>query len=228
MGLIFDITDQISAYGSYTSIFNPASNEDQNGNYLDPEEGNSFEFGFKTALFDEKLNASAAYFVMNQDNFAVIDGTDLNINGKQPYKSIDGAEVKGFDITLAGELMPNWNIQAGYTYTDAKDHQGKDLNTAIPEQTFKLFSTYRWNQWTLGGGVNWQSEFYDSSAVGLAARYNRQDSYVLVSLMGRYDINKDLTLGVNVNNLFDEEYKVNTVNTWGTGRNTTASLNYQF
>jgi outer membrane receptor for ferric coprogen and ferric-rhodotorulic acid len=45
--LVFDITDHMSAYTSYTTIFNPSSRKDINGDYLDPEDGNSIEAGIK-------------------------------------------------------------------------------------------------------------------------------------------------------------------------------------
>lgn len=228
IGLVYDINAQHSAYASYTSIFNPSNNEDREGNYLDPEEGNSFEVGIKGSYFDDRLNASAAYFQMKQDNFAIKDGTVINPNGKQAYIAINGAKIRGVDLILAGELLSNWNMQAGYSYIDAENQNGEPLKTDIPEHSIKLFTSYQWQQWTLGGGINWQSKIYDANAKGIAAEYNRQSSYALVNLMGRYAIRPDLSVGLNVNNLFDKEYKQNTSNTWGTARQITGSLTYQF
>src|SRR3546814_5940615 len=37
-GLILDFTDYLSAYASYTSIFNPQTARDRDGHYLDPLE----------------------------------------------------------------------------------------------------------------------------------------------------------------------------------------------
>ncbi|MCH7335171.1 TonB-dependent siderophore receptor [Acinetobacter sp. NIPH 2699] len=230
-GLIFDITEDLSAYTSYTTIFNPSSRKDVNGDYLDPEDGNSFEVGLKAAFYDGRLNASAAYFSMQQDNYAVADGKNLTPEGGQAYIGVDGAEVKGYELSIGGEILPNWNVQGGYTHTDAKDQTGNTLNSILPEDTFKLFTTYKWEQLTVGGGINWQSEIYDSASAkagGLAAKLNRQESYYLVNLMGRYQVTNDMAFGVNVNNLFDKEYKANAVNTWGTARSVTASLNFKF
>ena len=226
-GLVFDITDQLSAYASYTSIFNPSSNKDANDDYLDPEEGNSVEGGFKFEIYDGRLNASAAYFQMQQDNLGVDTGAD-QADGTSIYKSIDGAGVKGYELSLAGEILPKWNIQAGYTHTDAKDANGDVLNTYIPEDTFKLFTSYQWDKLTIGGGVNWQSEFYLDGVTGIEAEAGRQDDYYLVNLMAKYDIQPDLSLGVNVKNLTDEKYKLNVRNGWGAGRSITGSLTYKF
>jgi outer membrane receptor for ferric coprogen and ferric-rhodotorulic acid len=221
----------MSAYTSYTTIFNPSSRKDVKGDYLDPEEGNSIEAGIKADFYDGRLNVGAAYFSMQQDNYAVADGKNLTPDGGQAYISIDGAEVKGYELSIAGEIVPNWNVSGGYTHTDAKDQKGGVLNTVLPKNTFKVFTTYQWDKLTVGGGINWQSEFYDATSEkegGLAEKLNRQDSYYLVNLMGRYQVTNDVNFGFNINNLLDEEYKANAINTWGTARNFTASLNYKF
>lgn len=215
----------------YTTIFNPSTRKDVNGDYLDQEEGNSIEAGLKADFYDGRLNASVAYFSLQQDNFAIADGKNLTPDGGQAYVAVDGAEVKGYELSIGGEVLSNWNISAGYTHTNAKDRTNKNLNTLLPENTFKMFTSYKWYKFTVGGGVSWQSEIYDaaSEAKGdLAAKLNRQDSYYLVNLMGRYQATDDVSVGFNINNLLDEEYKVNASNTWGTARSFTASLNYKF
>ncbi|WP_228712683.1 TonB-dependent siderophore receptor [Halarcobacter mediterraneus] len=229
IGLVYDINENFSTYTSYTSIFNPSTRKDENGTYLDPEEGNSLEFGLKSEFYDGLLNASIAYFITNQDNKAVADGSNLTPDGGQAYKSIDGAEVKGWDLIVSGQILPQWNISGGYTYTDAQDEEGEPLNTAHPKQTFKIFTSYNYNKLTLGGGINWQSEIYNSSSTGLAKSLNRQESYTLVNIMAKYKLNKDINVNLNINNLFDEEYVLNTSgSTWGAERSFTISLNYKF
>ncbi|TCM67555.1 outer membrane receptor for ferric coprogen and ferric-rhodotorulic acid [Acinetobacter calcoaceticus] len=228
VGIIYDLNQQWSTYASYTSIFNPSSAQDIQGQYLDPEEGNSLEFGIKAAFYDGRLNASAAYFQTKQDNLAVQNGIELTPSGNQAYKSIDGAEVTGYDLSLAGEILAQWHIQAGYTYTKAEDQNGAVLNTNLPTQMLKVFTSYQHDQWTIGGGVNWQSQIYAAGTKGLAAELNKQDSYALVNLMGRYQISPELTIGLNINNVFDKVYKANPTSFWGAGRNMTASLNYRF
>lgn len=229
IGLIYDITKKVSAYTSYTSIFNPNSRKDVNGIYLDPEEGNSTEFGLKTELYDGLFNASIAYFITNQDNKGVADGDVLTPDGSQAYISIDGAEVKGWDLTVSGQITPDWNISGGYSYADAKDEEGEPLSTSIPKQTFKVFTTYQYDKLTIGGGVNWQSKIYSSYYTGIERDYNTQEAYALVNAMAKYEVNKNVNVFFNINNLFDEEYVLNTGgSTWGAERNVTLSVDYKF
>ncbi|WP_235826933.1 TonB-dependent siderophore receptor [Aliarcobacter vitoriensis] len=232
LGLVYDINENFATYASYTSIFNPTSTaKDTSGNYLDPEEGNTTEFGINSEFYDGKLNASIAYFITKQDNLAVSDTPNLTPEGTTAFKSEDGVEIKGWDLTVSGELLPNWNLSGGYTYTDAKDKNKDRLRTGeVPKQTLKFFTTYKYNQLTLGGGINWQSEVHNANSTGIAKDINKQKAYTLVNAMAKYDIKKDFSVILNANNLFDEDYLLNTGGSqaWGAERNYTLSLNYKF
>lgn len=231
LGLIYDINENFSTYASYTSIFNPTStNKDTSGNFLDPEEGNTVEFGLKSEFYDGLLNAGIAYFITKQDNKAVVDGTNLTPDGNQAYKSVDGAEIKGWDLTISGELLPNWNISGGYTYTNAEDENGDRLSSGeIPKHIFKLFTSYKYNKLTIGAGVNWQSEINTTyTRYGLNKKL-QQEAYTIVDAMARYEIDKNFDVLLNINNLFDEEYRYYPgQGGYGDERNYTVSLNYKF
>lgn len=227
-GLVFDLTDNLSLYSSYTSIFTPQSVKDVNGNILDPIEGNSIEAGIKADFYDGRLNFAAAYFDMKQNNFAIIDTGKFAPDGTQAYIGVDGTTAKGYELSISGEILPNWNLSAGYTHTDVKDRLGqsiKGFGTTMPEDTFKLFTSYKWDKLTLGGGANWQSEtIFDGFNM-----YSPQDAYWLVNLMGRYQIQNDVSVSLNINNLFDEKYlTAPRFYSYGAGRNITASLSYKF
>ncbi|TLT07980.1 TonB-dependent siderophore receptor [Aliarcobacter thereius] len=229
LGLVYDINKNFAAYASYTSIFNPSSTaKDVNGKFLDPEEGNTKEFGINSEFYDGKLNASIAYFITNQDNLAVkTNPLQITPEGNDAYETVDGAKIKGWDLTIAGELLPNWNISGGYTYTDAKK-DGERLNSGfVPKQTFKLFTSYKYNKLTIGGGVNWQSE---TNALNRSVNKNiQQKSYAIVNAMAKYEINKHFSASLNANNIFDKEYRYYPgEGGYGDERNYTASLNYKF
>ncbi|MCG3652348.1 TonB-dependent siderophore receptor [Aliarcobacter butzleri] len=230
-GLIYDIDQNFSTYASYTSIFNPTSvRKDTSGNYLDPEKGNTVEFGLKSEFYDRNLNTSIAYFITKQDNLAVkTNPLELTPDGDDAYKTEDGAEIKGWDLTIGGEILENWNMSGGYTYTNAKDKDGERLNAAfVPKQTFKLFTSYKYNKFTIGGGVNWQSE------INAINKYNttkliQQKAYVVANAMAKYEVKKDFDVILNVNNLFDETYQYYPgEGGYGDERNYTLSLNYKF
>lgn len=69
-GIIYDINDSQSVYASYTSIFKPQGVRDINGSYLDAEEGNTYELGFKSSSLDGKLQGQVTLFHIQKDNMA--------------------------------------------------------------------------------------------------------------------------------------------------------------
>lgn len=230
VGLVYDINNNVSAYASYTSIFNPSSQQNEDGNYLDPEEGNTVEFGLKSEFYDGLLNTSLSYFITKQDNKAISDGTRLTPEGNQAYKSIDGAEIKGWDVTISGELLPDWNISGGYTYTDAKDENKERLSPGeIPKHTLKLFTSYQYNQLTIGAGLNWQSELNTVYTRYGLNKNIKQKAYTVVDAMLKYEIYNNLNLLLNINNMFDEEYRYYPgQGGYGDERNYALTLNYKF
>lgn len=229
-GLVYDLNDTYSVYTSYTNIYQPQMSKDAEHKLLDPVEGDSYEAGIKAAYFDGRLNASFAVFRIEQDNTAqYVSGVETD----SVYRAVQGATTKGFEFELAGEVLEGWNLSAGYTYSHTRDAEGNYvygsvLQTTAPQQVVRVFSTYRlpgeWENLTVGGGVNWQSEFFgnvfqpnpnDSVNFGQYSRIT-QDSYYLVDLMARYRFNDHLSTTLNVKNLFDKKYYTGLGN-FGTG-----------
>ncbi|MBK5374711.1 TonB-dependent siderophore receptor [Pseudomonas sp. TH43] len=215
-GVVYDLDDTYSLYASYTNIYQPQTYKDSNGSTLAPVEGDSYEAGLKAAYFDGRLNASLAFFRIEQDGVAESIGTNA-VTNEGIYKAIDGATTKGLELELAGELADGWNVSAGYTYARSRDADeqriyGYPLSTTKPEHVVRTFTTYRLpgvlDKVTVGGGVSWQSAFYGKIYSAPAGDYTRikQGGYTLVDLMSRYQYNEHLSFTVNANNVFDKRY----------------------
>ncbi len=215
-GLVYDLDDTYSVYASYTRIYQPQTYKDINGSTLAPVEGDSYEAGLKAAYFDGRLNASLAFFRIEQDGVAESIGTNA-VTNEGIYKAIDGATTKGVELELAGELADGWNVSAGYTYARTRDADeqriyGYPLSTTKPEHVVRTFTTYRLpgmlDKVTVGGGISWQSAFYGKIYSAPAGDYTRikQGGYTLVDLMTRYQYNEHLSFTVNANNVFDKKY----------------------
>ena len=213
-GVVYDLDDTYSVYASYTSIYQPQIYKDASGKTLEPVEGNSYETGLKAAYLEGKLNASLAFFRIEQENVAQYVTTDTT--GQDVYEAIPGATTKGVELELAGELSDGWNLSAGYTYarTRDKDEQriyGFPLATTKPEHVVRTFTTYRLpgalDKVTVGGGVSWQSAFYGQSFSPTEGSTSlKQGGYTLVDLMTRYQYNEHLSFTANANNVFDKKY----------------------
>lgn len=215
-GLLYDFTDNLTAYVSYTDIFRPTTRKDVSGSYLEPVVGSNYEVGLKGCFLQERLNLSTAVFWSKQDNVPVIDDSvPRGPNGEEYYKSAGkGNKVNGFEIELAGEVMRDLNMVAGYTYTHSRDGEGQRMNSTAPLNMVKLSSTYRlsddWKGMTVGAAVNWQSDIYRGAYHPDGSLQNiTQKSYTIVDLMARYVFDKHVSATLNVKNLLDQKYYEN-------------------
>ncbi|WP_374580746.1 TonB-dependent siderophore receptor [Pseudoduganella sp.] len=238
-GLVYDINENFSAYASHTDIFQPQNRHDKAGALLDPIVGKSTEAGVKGEFFDGRLNASFAVFKIKQDNLAQeVDTIDRDGDGplapEAYYRAAKGAKTDGFELEVSGELARNWNATAGYSQFSGKEADGREINTVYPRKLFRVFTTYRMDALTVGGGVNWEGRSYtiDPSAPANTNGRIEQESFALVNLMARYDISKQLSAQVNLNNLFDKQhfgmFAAYGAITYGAPRSISASLKYRF
>ena len=213
-GVVYDLDKTYSLFGSYTSIFAPQSNRDANRRFLSPVRGKGFEAGVKAEYFAGKVNASAAVFQIRQSNVASYVG---EVNGEEAYKAIDGITSRGLELEVTGEVAKDVKLSAGYTYAHVRDADGKDvfstmLQTTQPAHLVRVQGSWRLpaslDKVTVGGGINWQSSYFGKLWNPAAEDYARigQGSYALVNLMARYEISKNTTASLNVNNLMDKKY----------------------
>lgn len=236
-GVVYDLSETLSAYASYTDIFQPQSERDITGQQLEPIVGRSYEIGLKGEFFAGRLNASAAIFRIEQDNLA--EATSQMIPGtvETAYVTTKGATSTGFELEVNGEVAEGWNLGAGYTQFDPEKENGEAFNTRFPTKLLRSFTTYQfpgeWSRLTVGGGVNWQDDIYTYAAnpAGNAEKIE-QEAYALVNAMARYQISDNLSAQVNANNLTDEKYydifEAFGAITYGAPRSVTVSAKYRF
>jgi len=232
LGLVYDLNENWSAYASYTTIFKPQSNKDVAGTYLDPLEGVNYELGLKSEFFDKRLTNAFSVFEVHQDNLAVADGSNLAPDGNQAYRAESGTKTRGFEMEVAGEILPDWQVSASYTYAVSKDSDGDRLNTEVPRDTLKLFTTYRLQalpHLKVGGGVRWQGTEYYKGA-GPNDETFTQAPYSVVDLMAQYAFTPQTSVSLNLNNVFDKTYytAIGSRGWYGTPRSATATLVYAF
>ncbi|WP_378364932.1 TonB-dependent siderophore receptor [Acinetobacter pittii] len=232
IGAIYDFAQDHSVYASYTEIFKPQDRKDVNDQYIDPIKGTSYEAGLKSEWFGGRLNTALSVFRIEQSNFAeLIPGVFIVRNGtqttEQAYRAVDGVESKGFEFEADGEINDNWAVNFGIANFEAKDAKGTKVNTTNSRTTSNLFVKYKVNQWSAGLGLNYKSKYY----TGSGSSRIEQDAYVLASAMLGYQVDKNIKLQFNIDNIFDEKYYEgigeNSMN-WGTPRNATLSVRYNF
>ena len=238
-GAILDFNDYLSAYASYTSIFNPQTARDRNGRYLDPLEGNNYEAGLKVDLMNGRLRMSAAIFRIEQNNFAVPDiGYFVPGTTDVASRPAQGTVSKGYELEMQGQPLPRWDISAGWSHFKAKDADGNDVQAHQPRKVFRMATKYEFDgaldRFSMGGSARWESRPPQTAANPGTGEMGKvgQKAYWLVNVMAAYDISSQLSVQLNINNLFDKRY-YNT-NSWfggyiyGEPRNLRATLSYGF
>ncbi|AYO53674.1 TonB-dependent siderophore receptor [Acinetobacter wuhouensis] len=200
VGLTYDINKNHSIYASYTDIFKPQNARDKDNKLLDPILGKNYEIGVKGEYFDQRLNAGVTLFRIEQDNYAE-NTYEKNSVGNYIYLAKDGVTSKGIELEVAGKLTENWDLSAGFVNFEIKQ-EGEKINTKAPRSNINIFSKYSINDFSLGAGINWKSDGYKGSGVKKVT----QDAYATVDIMASYNISKNLTGQLNINNLFDKTY----------------------
>ncbi|WP_291373894.1 TonB-dependent siderophore receptor [Acinetobacter sp. UBA6720] len=231
VGITYDLTEQWTGYASYTNIFLPQDKQTTTGSYIDPLVGNSTELGIKGEFFDNQLNVGAAIYQTQEDNKSIAIEGETAPDGSQAYRTESGTKSRGFELEATGKLTDTWQVSASFSRNISQDKDGNNLNTNIPNNTAKLFTTYTLpyldEALTIGGGLRWQSEIYQDN-VPTKTRFT-QDSYALVDLMARYKINENLLVNFNLNNLFNEKYHLSTTNSYyGAPTNFRVGLKYDW
>lgn len=235
LGAVYDIDRHYSLYGSYSGIFRPQSNQDEQGRTLDPLEGKNYELGAKASFWDGRLNASAAVFQMVQDNYAIESG-GTTPSGNAAYRAIQGVKTKGWEAELSGQITPAWQVQAGYSHSVARQ-DGKRVATLTPSNQLSLYSSYRLGGGlaglTLGGGARWQDKTWGD--VGLPAGgtvVHTVKDYWVLDAMARYEFSRQLSATLNIKNLMDKKYHTifswYGTYTWGEPRSVNVSVTYKF
>jgi len=238
-GLIYDLSKSTSVYASYSDIFKPQSYLKFGGGTIDPVVGKNYEMGIKGEFLQGRLNASAAIFRLEQTNLAKVDESVslTGCNGGRCYTAEDLVVSKGVDLGLNGELLPGWQMGAGYTYVESEYgsgvDKGKSYGTYLPKHILRAYTTYLipGTNWTVGGNVRTQSRMYTESTGMLI----EQGGYTVVGLMAKYRINKQAELVFTGNNIFDRHYYESigsfgpkTENFYGAPRNFAVNLKYAF
>jgi outer membrane receptor for ferric coprogen and ferric-rhodotorulic acid len=202
IGATYLVTDNVNLYASYSDIYEPQAEMDENFKPLGPAEGKSYEAGVKAELLDQRLLATFAVFSARQDNYAeygdVIDGVQL-------YDGVD-VESEGFEVELAGAITENWLMQTGFTSMDLKDPHGNgDVRTYIPEMTFNLGTRYNIAAvpgLQVGSTVKWEDDVYVDNGFSVI----RQDAHAVLSGFISYAFLDRYEVRLNGYNLTDEKY----------------------
>ena len=242
-GIVYQVDDQLSFYGSYSESFKPNSTIAplSGGVTIDssiaPEEGKSWELGAKLDM-PGQLTGTLALFDITKRNVLVsnFDST----SGETVYSNAGEVSSRGVELDLTGQLTDRWSLIGSYAFTDAKVTKDPELKgnrlQNVARHSGSLSAVYDFG--SLFGG--------DRLRFGAGARYvgkragnstNTFDlpSYTVADAFASYETKLDehnVRLQLNVKNLFDKVYYSSAVNQYfvaiGDARQVSLSSTFEF
>jgi catecholate siderophore receptor len=242
LGLVYKPAPNGSIYLSYATSSNPSGeNLGQAGgadgpaggaaiNDLKPERSRSWELGTKWDFLDDNLSFTSAIFETRKTDARTFDPLtgDVSLGGNN--------RVRGVEFGLTGALTNKWDIWAGYTFLDPKITKYQNSSAVFDGNQIKFIAKHSATLWTtykvlpaltIGGGASYVGERY----VDDANNY-KLPSHVRYDAMARYDVNKQLSLQLNVNNISDTEvYDASHVGVFanvGAGRSYMLTATYRY
>ncbi|MEM6502253.1 MAG: TonB-dependent siderophore receptor [Cyanobacteria bacterium P01_C01_bin.89] len=205
VGLVYQPSDNISLYASYSQSFTPNTVTTFDGDIIDPERGEQFEVGVRGEFLDDKLSINLALFNLEKDNVAIPDpdNSQFFIAG-EPQRS------RGVELDIIGEILPGWNIVANYAYLDTELTDDDDPNSGnrlfnAPEHMANLWTTYEFQSGALEGLMLGLGFNYVGDRFGDLANSFELDDYFLTNAVIAYE-RDNWRAAVNFRNIFDIDY----------------------
>ena len=117
-GLVWQPSDTVSYYVSYSKSFQPSAEAfalSANITAAEPEITQNKEIGVKLDLLGGKLSVTGALFNLERTN---IKNTDPANPSRQI--NVGTQRTNGFELTASGRLPGRWDVSAGYAYLDGR------------------------------------------------------------------------------------------------------------
>ncbi|MYZ45356.1 TonB-dependent siderophore receptor [Schauerella aestuarii] len=210
-GVVVDLSQNLSAYGSVASIFVPQQETTVAGSVLPARQGKQYELGLKGDADEGRLTGRLAIFQIDDENRAVSDPVDDDY-----FLASGKVRSRGFEAEAAGAITPAWQIAAGYTYLstafrEGNANEGAAFETRAPKHAVRVSTKYTLQNGPLqgldvGGAFRAYTRTYSADD---GPRIDRAGFATLDLRLG-YRFSKTLSASLNVTNLLDKKYYAST------------------
>lgn len=228
LGLLYQLTPEVGVFANASTSFKPNTLGTQ-GQVYKPEKGIGYETGLKLDLFDSRVGATLALFRIDKENVITTDAFGDSVAAGK-------ARSQGVDLQFSGQVTEAVRVIGAYAWIDAEVTKGDAALPkgsellGIPRHSGSLMAVYEFQDGALRGSDFGAAANYVGERSGQAGSDFRLPSYSTVDLLAHYKASEQLTLGLNLNNLFDRKYYERGYNlAWnmpGDPRNLSLSLSY--
>lgn len=204
-GLLYQLTPEIGLFANAATSVKPNTIGSQ-GTVFEPEKGLGKEAGLKLDLLEGRLGATVALFHIDKENV-------LTADPNEPGQSIAAgrARSQGLDLQVSGQLTDALRIIGAYAYIDAevtRDNvfpEGSRL-LGVPQHSGSLLAVYEFQDGHLRGSDIGAAFNHVGDRSGQAGSQFELPAYSTVDLLAHYKASERVTVGLNLNNLFDRKY----------------------
>ncbi|MCD6561745.1 MAG: TonB-dependent receptor, partial [Deltaproteobacteria bacterium] len=169
---------------------------------IDPEEGDTYEFGVRQSLFQKRLNLECAYWHTKLDDvIAFVYGINPDPTLRGMYDNQDKATSEGVETTLTFILTEYITLSGNYTYCSSKSEKDDETfrTVQIARNKFNLDLSYDIDKFHFnihgyysGPRLRWKGD-------------KEMDSYFRTDVAVRADVAEHWTVYGRVENIFDED-----------------------
>ncbi|WP_395062465.1 TonB-dependent siderophore receptor [Paraburkholderia silvatlantica] len=197
LGLLYQLTEDISAYANYQGGFQPSVATTFEGATLAPQRSNQEEVGLKGNFLDDKLAVTLAAYRISYSNQNIADPLHPGFS-----LAAGGAVSRGFELEVQGQILPGLNLVGQYTYNDYVQPFSPTIAVNLPKHSANLWTTYNFQTEALQGfGVGLGFTFASSQDVDTTSNYRIGSQLETdASLFYRH---KNFGLNLAVKNLFN-------------------------
>lgn len=216
-GALYHLTENGNVYINYAVSQQPpggnnfalaqsGSGNSANRTDFKPQKANTSEIGTKWQVLDKRLLLTAALFRTDIEN-------EVEQNDDGTYSQYGKKRVEGYEISVAGNITPAWQMIGGYTQQKATIKNGKDVaqdgSSSLPytpEHAFTLWSQYQaTDDISVGAGARYIGSMHKGSDGAVGTPAFTEGYWVADAKLG-YRVNRNLDFQLNVYNLFDTDY----------------------
>ncbi|MDV2998232.1 MAG: Vitamin B12 transporter BtuB [Chroococcidiopsis sp. SAG 2025] len=205
IGLVYQPSDTVSLYASYSRSFNPSQGFNPDGRAFEPTKGTQYEAGVKADFLESRLSTTLAAYHLTKTNVTTDDPNNPNFSIQ-----VGEQRSRGIELDITGEILPGWNVTAAYAYTNAEVTEDNTTPVGnrlvnVPDNQASLWTTYEIQKGSLQGLGFGLGLFYIGERQGDLDNSFQLDSYFRTdaALFYRRDRFK---AAINVRNLFDIDY----------------------
>jgi catecholate siderophore receptor len=223
LGVVYKPSAQGSIYLAYADATLPpggntltltndslsSSSSDRAG--LKPQRSQNLELGTKWEVLGGRLSLTAAIYESTNRNETVEVADD-------DYRQDGERRVRGIELGAVGQITAAWQVSAGLATMDSEVVEGSFEGTNAtgapsrwtPKYSATFWTSYALNdQWSFGGGARYlsrQDRVTDPAADLSLQNMPSIPSYWVADLMANWAVHKNVSLQLNVQNVFDKEY----------------------